>query len=656
MSEPHRKRSLVTLLFALVLATVATGLAQAREIPVEDFFRRPQFSGFQLSPDGRYLAAITPVGEEAHRNIAVIDLETRDAQAITNVDGDVSGFFWANDERILFYMDTDGNESFGIFAVDRDGRRGRTLIEPPATQIEGGSFVVRTATVISPMKGDPKHVLVSTPRQDGDRVLQDVEKMNIYNGRRTRVEYNPGDIAGWIADEAGVVYGAARLKGAQAQILYRADPESPWEMLTEAGPGEPGWSPVFISKDRERMYVSSTIAPDGSPRDKAAIYRYDLAKRELGPLVYEHPSVDVTGVIASEVQDDIVGVAYLAERPERHFTDPTWSRLMAGLEQAFPERIVSLASASEDEQRIVLRVWDANDPGRYFLLDRKDNRLEELAKMYDWLAAEDLAPVRPVSFTARDGLELHGYLTLPVRGPERGLPLVLHPHGGPAARDGYGFDPFVQLLANRGYAVLQVNFRGSTGYGRKLFTAGFRQWGATMQDDLTDAVRWAVDEGIADPKRVCIFGASYGGYAAMAGLTFTPELYQCGINYVGVTDIPLLFETAPQSWALSKASMKLTIGDPDDAEDLARMRDRSPLNHVESIRAPLLMAYGEQDPRVVLEHATALERELKRYEKDYELIVEEDEGHGFSKLENQVEFGKRLIGFLDEHIGDRSGP
>jgi dipeptidyl aminopeptidase/acylaminoacyl peptidase len=274
--------------------------------------------------------------------------------------------------------------------------------------------------------------------------------------------------------------------------------------------------------------------------------------------------------------------------------------------------------------------------------------MEELAEIYDWLPEDSLARTEPVTIEARDGLQLPAYLTLPPSSDGKNLPMVLNVHGGPWARDSWGFNPEVQLMANRGYAVLQVNFRGSTGYGQDFRNASRKQWGLKMQDDLTDAVRWAVETGVADPDRVCIYGGSYGGYAAMAGATFTPDLYQCAINYVGVTDINLLFETMPASWELLRKEMIRDVGDPEKDKEL--LADRSPINHVDKIQVPILMAYGRQDPRVVLEHALSFEKQLKLHEKDYELIIKNKEGHGFRKFENQVEWYTKVIDFLDANL------
>jgi len=641
-------RYLAALAAALMLAAPAMAV---EEIPVEDFFKRSLFTSFQLSPDGKYLAAVTPLFENDRRNIAVINLETRDATAITGVkDRDVNGYMWANNDRILFFMDNDGNESFGIFAVNKDGSKPRTLIEPAETQIRGGSRVILTASVLNTLEDEEDEILVSVPRQYHDTVVQDVKRMNIYNGNMRGVERNPGNIAGWLPNDEGEIIGAVAFEDGKRKVLYRESEKDDWTTLIEFKVAEGGFTPAWLSDDGERMWVRSNITPEGEERDKAAIYEYDLENKKLGKLIFEHPEVDVGGVVASDVKDDAVMITYNADKPGYHYVDPEWERMMKSIKAAFPEKQVSMSSATEDEDKFVFTVWSDRNPAAYYLFDRESNKMEELAIAYEWLPEESLAKMEPVDIEARDGLTLPAYLTLPPGSDGKGLPLVVNPHGGPRARDSWGFNPEVQLLANRGYAVLQVNFRGSTGFGQEFDKAGWGKWGAEMQNDITDAVQWAVDEGIADPDRVCIYGASYGGYAAMAGITFTPELYQCAINYVGVTDIPLLFETMPASWRMQRAEMKRTIGDYDDPEERADMAARSPINHVDKIRVPLLMGYGEEDPRVVIDHALNLEDKLKAHDVDYELIIKEDEGHGFRKLENQVEWYTKVVNFLDENL------
>lgn len=650
MSRSTRNRAAgwLTLLLAALPPSLPASSARAEPPGVEDFFRRPQLAGFQLSPDGKYLAAIVPIGER--RNIAVIDLQTRKAWPITAQERqDIGGFLWASNDRVLFFLDTDGNESRGIFAVNRDGTQPKMLIAPPESQIRDGSFEVLTADVVSLMEDDPRRVLVAVSRATATSVVQDLEVLDIYTGQRRRKERNPGDVIAWEADRHGRVYGAVRVQGLDAIYLYREQESQPWQEWSRIRAGEHGWAPAWRSDDGRRWYVASRLTPDGKPRDKAAIYRFDPATRAIGQLVYESDGYDVGGVLASRVADDLVGVFYVAEAPEQVFLDPTWSQLKRHLAQTYPGRTVTLTSASHDERRMVFHVGASNDPGTYFLYDRDTKKFEELARAMPWLDPAQLSPMQPIRLQARDGLPLHGYLTLPAGGGQRGLPMVVVPHGGPRSRDVAAFDPYVQLLASRGYAVLQVNFRGSVGYGLEFDKAGWREWGGRMQDDLTDAVRWSIAEGIADPARICVFGASYGGYAAMMGLAQTPELFRCGVNYVGVTDIPLLLRTIPRAWENVRAELSLQIGDP--KQDAEMLKARSPVTLAQRIRAPVLMAYGKRDPRVVLEHANRFEDALERAGVPNELIIRVDEGHGYQKFGNQVDFGKRLVEFLERYLG-----
>ena len=623
-------------------------LAWANPIPVSDFYKRPPMTGFQLSPNGKYLAAVVPIGQR--RNVAVIDLETRKAWPVTSITKqDIGGFVWASDDRLLFFLDNEGNESRGIFAVDRDGKNPKMLIEPPESQMRAGRFEVLGADIVSLMENDPERVLISVSRIQDEGIVQDIETLNIYTGKRLRKIKNPGKITSWIADRNGEVIGAVRVDGVETSFLFRDGESKEFEEWSRSRTGQPSWSPSYISQNREKWYVSSRLDAAGNARDKAAIFRFDSKTRKIGELVYEHPDVDVGGVLGSRVADDMIGVSYSAEKPQQVIFDPKLKELQGTLKARFPDQQVFLSSASRDEQKMIFAVTSSTNPGRFFLFDRGKNAFEELASVLPWLKESQLSPMKPLKIAARDGLMLPSYLTIPRQSNGKNLPLVLMPHGGPRARDFYGFDPLVQIMANRGYAVLQVNFRGSVGYGLAFDKAGWRQWGGAMQQDLIDALKWTIAEGIADPQRICIFGASYGGYATMMGLVQNPELFKCGINYVGVTDLPLLLRTIPRAWEPLREDIKLQIGE--GKSDLAELEARSPTRFADRIKAPVLMAYGARDPRVVLEHARMMERELKKNAVPYELIVKKDEGHGYAKFDNQVEFGEKVAAFLDKYIG-----
>lgn len=619
------------------------------EHPVKHFFTNPKYTGVTVSPSGKYLAALAPLsGNDNNRqNIVVLDAgDLSKGRFVTAIErGDVLGYFWANDERLLFTVDSDGTESFGIYGVDRTGGRVDELIEP---QIGGGGL--RAAQILDELRGDPDHVLIAWNKRLA--FAPDVFKMNVKNGSTLPVARNSGDVGSWVADHDGDVRAAVATKDLTTEVRYR-DKGEQWETIESYEfPVLEAITPVAFDYDNKRLIVLSTIGDD-----TASLRYYDPKKRELGEVIYDRDDVDVGGPIMSDERKAIIGATYVADKPRIVYFDEREQQLYSAFESQFPDHFVSLASASHDEKDRIYLVSSDTDPGTYFHYQEREGERPVFRKLMarrPWIDPDDMVPMRAIRFTARDELTVHGYLTLPdaEEHGEKPYALIVNPHGGPyGVRDVWTFNAEHQFLADRGYAVLQVNFRGSGGYGRKFLTAGYGEWGRAMQDDITDAVKWAVEHGYADPDRVCIYGASYGGYATMAGLTFTPELYRCGINYVGVTSIPLLFETMPKAWELARPQLEAQIGSP--KEDRERLEETSPLNHVGKIRAPLFIVHGEKDPRVDIKHAERLRKRLDEHGKPYEWLVKKNEGHGFQKEENILELYRRMDAFLARHLPPR---
>lgn len=638
------------ILCATVLACAAVArLGAAETLPLETFFKKPQFTNFQVSPNGKELAALAPVG--GRLNVVVIDLATRAPRAITGMTSqDVSGFMWANNERILFFMDKDGSESFGIFAVNTDGTLLRTLVEPVEAQLKGGKAVIKITQILDTLDEEPEWVLVSS--NDRRASNPDVFRMNIVNGRKKLVQRNPGNVTGWLVDWDGNVVGAGFQDDLQQGFLRLADRDKDvWETLVSARFDEPSFQPAGVTSNPDIGYVMSWLNPDGSARDKAGLFHYNFATRQFGELIYEHDVVDCCNVIQNEKKRDMIGVGYAVGKPEQVYLDEDWKAVMDSINAALPDTVNTITSLDDEETIGVVTSWSSRQPPRYYLYRFADNTLEWLADSRPWVDAGKMADIQPVTFQTRDGMTMHGYLTVPPGSDGKGLPLIVNPHGGPWARDGWFFNPEIQFLANRGYAVLQVNFRGSVGFGLNHLKSSWKQWGQAMQNDITDGVKWVIDQGVADPNRICIYGASYGGYATMAGLAFTPELYQCGVNYVGVTDIPLLFETAPDAWASGIRQMAIMVGDPESEKEF--LEEWSPSKHADRIRAPVFMAYGLQDPRVNIRHARVMEDGLQKNKVPYEMMIKKDEGHGFQKQENIYDFYGRLESFLAEHLTPR---
>lgn len=631
----------------LMLGSAAATASEAGgEHPVEHFFKNPKYTNVSVSPSGQYLAALAPLPgkENSRQNIVVLKADDlTDGSFITAIErGDVLGYEWANDDRILFTVDAGGTESFGLYGVDREGGGVDDLVVP---EVGGGGL--RTARIMDIMESDEDTILISYNGRLAS--APDVFKMNVNNGDKLPVARNPGDVSAWVADHEGNVRVATAVNGLKTEIRYR-ETDGEWRTLeTYEFPEDETITPVAFAYDNRRLIVLSSIGDD-----TASLRYYDPREKKLGEVIYNRDDVDVGGPIMSDKRQAVIGASYIADKPHIVFFDEREQQLYSAFERQFPDQHVSLASWSDDERNRIYLVSSDTDPGTYFhYIEPEGERpvFKKLLERRPWVDADDMVPLRPVSYEARDGLTIHGYLTLPDTGEhgEPPYPMIINPHGGPYnVRDQWRFNPEHQFFADRGYAVLQVNFRGSGGYGADFVRAGYGEWGKAMQNDITDGVKWAIDQGYTKPGRVCIYGASYGGYATMAGLAFTPELYECGINYVGVTSIPLLFETLPDAWELQRPIMARQIGDPD--KDRERLEATSPLNFVEKIDDPVFIVHGEKDVRVDIEHAERLRDRLDELDKPYEWLVKSNEGHGFEKQENILELYGRMEGFLAKHL------
>lgn len=606
----------------------------SRLIPLEDFFRNPERTAFQLSPDGTRISFLMPWKNRLNIHVQKIG-ETEAIRITSATERDIFGYLWVNDSRLVYVQDKGGDENFRVYGVGLDGTPEKCLTPFKKVRVH----------IVDELEDDEDHILVSMNRRN-PRVF-DVYRLDVVTGALSLVAENPGNVSGWITDHEGRVRAAITSDGVKTSLLYRETDSGPFRTLVTTDFRDK-LIPLAFTPDNRKMIVASNIG-----RDRIGVFDYDPATAEFGSLIFEHPEVDISSAMISRVTKKVVAIYYTLERREYHFTDPAWDRLFRLLRGLIPKDEISIADMSRDERRLLIRTYSDKTKGSYYFYDRMSRKLEKLQDVSPWLLEEEMAPMTPISYQSGDGLEIHGYLTLPLGVDPVNLPVVVNPHGGPWVRDSWGFNPEVQFLANRGYAVLQMNYRGSTGYGRRFWTAGFKQWGLRMQDDITDGIRWLVSQGIADPKRIGIYGASYGGYAVLAGLAFTPEIYACGVDYVGVSNIFTLLETLPPYWELGRKMMYEMIGDPETEKDL--LMAASPVFHSDSITSPLMVVQGANDPRVKKAESDQIVEALKARGIDVPYMVKENEGHGFHNEENRFDVYRAMEGFFAKHLGGRSG-
>ncbi|MDN3577811.1 S9 family peptidase [Chitinimonas viridis] len=600
----------------------------APKIPVRDFFKNPEKTNFQLSPNGKYISFTQPV--ENRLNIHVMP-KGGEAKRLTTVkDRDIRQYFWKGDDHLLFLKDNGGDENFHLYAVDRDGKATRDLTPFDKVRVE----------LIDDLEGHPTDVLIGLNKRKAE--VFDAYRLNVKTGELKMVAENPGNITGWVTDHKGAIRVAQSTDGVTSSLLYRANEKSPFKTVLTTN-FKDSVAPLFFTFDNKRLYAASNLG-----RDKVAIVEMDPATGKELKVVYQRDDVDVDGLRYSKKRKVLTAATYETAKMERHFFDDTTEKLIKGLQGKLPGYEITL-QGNKNEDAWIVSAWNDRTRGTRYYYDAKADKLEKLAEVTPWLNEQQMASTKPISYTSRDGLTIHGYLTLPLGSEGKNLPVIVNPHGGPWARDSWGFNPEVQFLANRGYAVLQMNFRGSTGYGKAFWQASFKQWGKTMQDDVSDGVNHLVKQGVADSKRVCIYGGSYGGYATLAGLTFSPDLYACGVDYVGVSNLFTFMKTIPPYWKPYLDMMYEMVGNPE--KDKALMESASPVFHVDKIKAPLLVLQGAKDPRVNVAESDQIVAALKKRGVDVEYIVKENEGHGFANQENRFEAYEAMERFFGKHLG-----
>ena len=598
-------------------------------IPMEDFFRNPEKSSFNISPDGNHIAYMKPW--KSRMNVFVMDMITKkEARLTSSQERGIYGFAWLTNKRIGYIKDEGGNENMHFYAVNID----------KSNEIDLTPFENVQARIIDDLEDDPNHIIIGLNKRNPQ--IHDPYRINVNDGKMDMIAENPGNISEWMTDHDGKLRIAITSDGVNTSILHRASESEKFESILTTD-FKVSVSPLFFTFDNKNLYVASNRG-----RDKSAVFKFDLNNAQEEKLIFEHDEVDVSGLMYSRKRKVLTGVNYTVAKNEITFFDTWREDIQQKLEENLPGYEVGITSFSEDEAKAVVVTYSDKSRGTYYYYDIDKNKLTELGKASPWLNEEDMSDMKPVQYRSRDGLVINGYLTLPKGTNGKNLPVIVNPHGGPWHRDSWGYKSEIQFLANRGFAVFQMNFRGSTGYGREFWEKSFKQWGKSMQDDISDGVNWLIDEGIANPDRIAIYGASYGGYATLAGLTFTPDLYACGIDYVGVSSLFTFMESMPPYWELYRKMLYEMVGHPDKDKEL--LASASPLLHIDKIKVPLFIAQGANDPRVKKSESDQIVEALQNAGIDVPYMVKNDEGHGFYNEENQFDFYREMEIFLNKHL------
>lgn len=644
----------------VVASTAEAASAVSVTIPVDDFIRPPDVSQVRISPDGKYLSAIVPRPGNPHENLlAILDAQTAKITRLipSGKNALIADYFWTGNERLVasgaFKQNgLDTPQATGeLFAINADGTGQVQLFgyragdQTLASHLKRNSQRYAGTTPISEAVDSDNRILIATSDFTDDRngSATAIEKLNVLNGQSSRIGVAPARNARLVADHDGQVRAAWTNDGfTEIKLWTRRDNNSGWILRNDSAQSGTTIRPIGFNRDNSRLYVSVS---HGDQPD--AIELLDPANG-AHTVIYQGKFADPLDLLPTADRQDYYAIVTADGKPALHYLDGNAqeARLNKALARNFPDQLVYFSSFTRDGKQAIVRVVGDRSDSDYYLFNLASHNARFMTSAEPWLDPRALRPMQPIALSARDGLPLHGFLTLPAG--TRPFPLVVLVHGGPhGVADQWGYQPEVQMLANRGYAVLQVNYRGSGGYGEKFIGRGYQQWGLSMQDDITDATRWAVQQGYADARRMCLYGGSYGGYAAIEGVVREPGLYRCAIGYAGVYDLRVQLGSSDTRRSNDGVEyMHRVLGT--DYTDLLR---RSPLSGVAQIKARLLLAHGREDPRVPFRNFREFTQALDAHHIAYEALVEDHEGHGFFLPAHRLELYTRMLDFLDRNIG-----
>ncbi len=624
-------KRLIFCLGILVLAACA-GETDLRTIPIEDFFKNPEKTSFKISPDGEYIAYLQPYKNRLNIFVQHIS-NTKVVQVTASTDRNIGNYFWANNNQLMYFKDTNGDENRRLYAVNKDGSQVRDLIPDKKVRIR----------IIGLDRVKPNQVLLALNKRDS--TVFDAYRLDTQTGKLNLAAQNPGNISDWIADSEGQLRLAVANDGVFETYLYRGSERESFKKLFTNN-FKTTVRPIGFCSESDCLYALSNQG-----RDKTALVEINCKTGKETRIIYSHPDVDLTDAGYSKQTKKLLFAEYTTWKNQREYLDSTTKSLFKNLNRLLPNTEIRITDKNLAEDKFIIRTYTDRNPGEFYLYQTATGKLSKLAAFNSAIKPEELSEMKPISFTAGDGTPIQGYLTLPKGKDAKNLPIVVLPHGGPNARNTWSYNAEVQFLANRGYGVFQLNFRGSTGYGKAFWSAGFKQWGGLIQQDITDGVRWLIKQGIADPNRIGIYGFSFGGYSALMGLYTHPDLYACGVSYSGLSNLYSYLKSIPPYYKPYQLMYQEMVGNP--ATDGEYLRKASPVFHTDKIQAPLLIAQGARDSRVTINETDQLVKELRKRKVPVTYLVKPNEGHVFRNEENRLDFYLHLEKFLQKNLKGR---
>ncbi|MBC7654440.1 MAG: S9 family peptidase [Oligoflexus sp.] len=604
--------------------------SKVNQVSVETFFKNPEQSLYHISPDGKYLSYLKPTNGQL--NIFVQSLSDNKVTQITRLNNQsIKYYFWAGDDKLFYMQEKDSLDNYQAYIVNKDGSNNLLIKTPLKTKVE----------VIDQIIKNNNAILIAV----NDRVAEyfDVYKLNINTGERKLFIKNPGNIIQWISDDNGNINLAVGSDGVNETIYFRSDSKQKFEPVITNN-FKSSLAPFGFTNQANHIYALSNIN-----RDKLALVDFDCKLGKEVKVIYENADVDILDVVYSKTQKKLAYLTYETNKREIHFLDDKYKNMYDDLRSQIPNQEIKIIDKDQAEKRFIIRTYTDKNPGSYFLYQSDTKKLQKLADLNPQINPEEMCEMKPISYKSRDGLTIHGYLTIPKAKKAKNLPCIIFPHFGPSQRNIWGYNNEVQFLANKGFAVLQVNYRGSIGYGKSFKNAGFKQWGDKIQDDIADGVIWLNNKGIANPDKIGVYGYGFGGFSALNQTIYYKKLYKCAASYSGYINLFTYLKGFPAYYKPYKQMMNEIVGNPES--DIDYLKSSSPIFQIDKIKLPLLIGQGGRDSRVNVNETNQFVKELRKRQIDVTYILHENENHQFKDMKNRLTFYQQLGDFFEKQLG-----